>query len=168
MEEEKKEEEELFDTPRNNILLERFPEPRYIKLPNGRVFFVKYQRVGRERLPERVKIRRTYVRKTGPRRQRIRRIGPRNQRRRRQQVGRGLDLSMAIDLGRRTAGSRLGKMMINNAIEYIPTAYKKIKNKIKTKKVKGVLDTGVDYYVINKGIELIGERFVKRYVKRYF
>ena len=58
--------------------------------------------------------------------------------------------------------------MTNNAIDHIPTAYKKIKNKIKTKKVKGVLDTGVDYYVINKGIELIGERFVKRYVKRYF
>ena len=162
MEEQKKEEEELFDMPRNNILLQRFPEPRYIKLPNGRVFFVKYQRVGRERLPERVKIRRTYVRKTGPRRQRIRRIGSRNQ------VGRALDLSMAIDLARRAAGSRLGKIMINNAIEYIPTAHKKIKNKIKTKKVKAALDTGVDYYVVNKSIELIGERFVKRYVKRYF
>ena len=34
---------------------------------------------------------------------------------------------MAIDLGRRVAGSKLGKMMINEAIDYIPTAYKKIK-----------------------------------------
>ena len=49
--------------------------------------------------------------------------------------------------------------MINDAIDYIPTAYKKIKNKIKNKKVKAVLDTGTDDYIENKGIELIGERF---------
>ena len=32
-------------------------------------------------------------------------------------------------------------MMINNAIDYIPTAYKIIKNKITNKKVKAVMDT---------------------------
>ena len=58
--------------------------------------------------------------------------------------------------------------MINDAMDYIPTAYKKIKNKIKNKKVKAVLDTGIDDYVVNKGIELIGERFDQKYVKRYF
>ena len=145
--------------PRNNILLQRLPAPKRVQLPNGRVFFAKYQRVGRDRLPERVRIRRTYVIKIGPRRQRVRKIGPRNQRRRRQQVGRVLDHSTAIDLARRAAGSRLGKMMINDAIDYIPTAYKKIKNKIKNKKVKAVLDTGTDDYIENKRIELIGERF---------
>ena len=80
---------------------------------------------------ERVKIRRTYVRKIGSRQQRIRRIGPRNQRRRRQQIGKGLDLFTVLDLGRRTAGSRLGKTMINDVIDYIPTACKKRKNKVK-------------------------------------
>ena len=89
--------------PRNNILLQRLPAPKRVQLPNGRVFFAKCQRVGRDRLPERVRIRKTFVRKIGPRRQRIRKIGPRNQRRKRQQVGRGLDLSTAIDLGRRAA-----------------------------------------------------------------
>lgn len=54
---------------------------------------------------------------------------PRNKRRRRHQAGRGLDLSAAKDLGRRAAGSKLGKMMINDPIGYIPTAYKNIKNK---------------------------------------
>ena len=49
--------------------------------------------------------------------------------------------------------------MINDAINYIPTAYKKIKNKIKNKKVKAVLDTGTDDYIENKRSELIGERF---------
>ena len=121
--------------PRNNILLQRFPAPKRVQLLNGWVFLAKYQSVGRGRLPERVKIRRIYVRKIGPRRQRIRRIGPRDQHGRRQQVGRGLDLSTAIDLDKRAAGSRLGKMMINDAIDYILTAYKKIKNKKqKTKK----------------------------------
>ena len=92
-------------------------------------FFPKYQRVSREKLPEQVKIIRTYVRKIGPRQKRMRRIGPRNQRRRRQQIGRGLGLSTATDLGRRAAGSKLSKMMINY-IDYITIAYKK---KLKTK-----------------------------------
>ena len=98
----------------------------------------KYQRVGRNRLPERVRIRKTYLRIIGPRRHKIRRIGPRNQHRKRQQVGGGLDLSTAIDLVRKAAGSRLSKMMINDAIDYISTVYKKIKNKIKTK-IKGLI-----------------------------
>ena len=66
---------------------------------------------------------------------------------------------MTINLGRKAASSRLGKMMINDAIDYIPTAYKNVKTKIKNKKVKAVLDTGIDDYVVKKGIELIGERF---------
>ena len=122
--------------PKNNILLQSLPVPKYVQLPNGRVFFAKHQRVGRDKLPERVRIRRTYIRKIGPRRQKIRRIGPTNQHRRRQQVGRGLDLSTAIDVGRRAAGSRLGKIMINDAIDYLPTAYKKIKTKLKQNKTK--------------------------------
>ena len=44
--------------------------------------------------------------------------------------------------------------MINDAIDCILRAYKKIKNK----KVKGVLDTSIDSYVVNKRTDLIGER----------
>ena len=108
--------------------------------------------------PTQVRIGRTYVRKIGPRQQRIRKMGPRNRRRRRQQAGAGLDLSTAIDLGRKAAGSKLSKMMINKVIDYIPTAYKKIKNKITNKKVKAVTDTGVENYLVNRGVELICER----------
>ena len=72
--------------PRSNILLQRLPARKRIQLPNGRVFFAKYQRVGRHALtPTRVRIAGTYVRKIGPRRQKIRKIGPRNKQRRRQQ-----------------------------------------------------------------------------------
>ena len=65
-------------------------------------------------------------RKIGPRRQRIRQFDPRNKRKRRQQAGGGLDITPAIDLGKRAVGLKLGKMMINDTIDYIPTAYKKI------------------------------------------
>ena len=130
--------------PRNSILVQRLPAPKRVQLPNGRVFFEKYQRIDRHALaPTQVKIARTYVQKIGPRRQRIRRIGPRSMQGRRQQAGAGLDLSTAIELGRKATGSKLGKMMINNAIDYIPTAYEKIKNKITNKKVKAGMDTGV-------------------------
>ena len=128
--EDRKEEErqEGLVMPRNNILLERLPAPKRVQLSNGRVFFAKYHRVSRDRLPERVRIRRTYFRKIETRQQRIRRIGQ-NELRKRQQIGRGLYLSTTIDLGRRSASSRLGKMMIHDAIDYIPTAYKRNKNK---------------------------------------
>ena len=66
---------------------------------------------------------------------------------------------MAIDLVRKAAGSKLGKMMINDAIGYIQTTYKKIKKKISNKNVKAVMDTDLDDYLVNRGVELIGERF---------
>ena len=123
-------------------------------------FFAKDQRVYRHVLtPTHVRIARTYVRKIKPRQQRIKNIGPRNRRRRRQQARAGLDISAAIDMGIKTAWSKLGKMIINDAIDYIPTAYKKVKNKITDKKVKAVMNTGVDDYLVNKGVELIDEHF---------
>ena len=54
--------------PRYNILLQRLPAPKRMQLPNGRVIFAKYQRVGRQRLPECIRIRRTYTRKIVARR----------------------------------------------------------------------------------------------------
>ena len=49
---------------RNNILLQRLPFPKWVQLPNGRVFFAKYQRVNRHALAlTKVRIARIYVRK---------------------------------------------------------------------------------------------------------
>ena len=59
-------------------------------------------------------------------------------------------------------------MMINDSIDDIPMAYKKLKNKIKNKKVKAVLDTSIDGYVVNKGIDLIGERFNFKKMSKVF
>ena len=55
-------------------------------------------------------------------------------------------------------GSNLGKTIKSDAID-LPTAYKKIKNKITNKKVKAVMNTGIDDYLVNKEIDLIVERF---------
>ena len=43
------------------------------------------------------------------------------------QASAGHDLSTTIDLGRKAVWSKLGKMIINDAIDYIPTTYKKNK-----------------------------------------
>ena len=50
-------------------------------------------------------------------------------------------------------------MIIIYAIDYIPTAYKRIKNRITKKKVKAVMNTAVNNYLVNRGVELTGERF---------
>ena len=50
-------------------------------------------------------------------------------------------------------------MIINYAIDYIQTAYIKIKNKITKIKDEAVTNTAVNDYLVNRGVELIGERF---------
>ena len=127
--------------------------PKKVKLPDGRGFFAKYQRVARNALPKNIRVRRTYTRK----------IGSRRQQKWRNQAGRGLNLltedliSTADELGKKTAMSSLGKMVIKDAIDYIPTAYKKLKNKITNKKAKAALNTGIDNFILNRDIKLVGE-----------
>ena len=50
-------------------------------------------------------------------------------------------------------------MTINEAIDYIPAAYKKTNNKTTNEKVKVVINTGVDEYLVNRGVELTDEGF---------
>ena len=51
-------------------------------------------------------------------------------------------------------------MIIKDAIiDYVPTTYKKLTNKVKNKKTRAVLDTGVAGYIVNGDIDLIGEMF---------
>ena len=63
------EKQEDFNMSRDNILLRKLPTPKPIQLPNGRVFYAKYARVGRANLPPNVRIRRRYVKKISLRRQ---------------------------------------------------------------------------------------------------
>ena len=43
-------------------------------------------------------------------------------------------IATAIGLRKKSAKSNLGKMIIKDAINYVPTGYKKLKNKLKTKR----------------------------------
>ena len=61
---------------------------------------------------------------------------------------------MAIGLGAKAAKSNLRKMIIKDAINYVPTVYKKVINKKKNKKARAVLDTGVGEYIVNRLIQL--------------
>ena len=63
------ENQEDFNMSRGNILLRKLPTPKPIQLPNGRVFYAKYARVGRANLPPNIRIRRRYVKKISLRRQ---------------------------------------------------------------------------------------------------
>ena len=93
--------------PRNNILLRTLPMPKKVKLVNGPIFFAKYQRVGWAALLERVRARRTYQRKIGPRNKR------KPRRRRNAQVGSGMAtdnlVSTAFSFGKKQQHQTLEK-----------------------------------------------------------
>ena len=72
--------------------------------------------------PTHVRIARTYVSKVGLPKQRIRRSGRETNVKEGNRRVEDLILQRPFDLGKKAAGSRLGKMLINNAIDYIPTA----------------------------------------------
>ena len=55
--------------PRFNILLQRLPAPKRVELPNSTMFLQNIKDL--VELPEREKIRRTYVSNIGPRRLKI-------------------------------------------------------------------------------------------------
>lgn len=52
----------------NNILLRERTVPRKVQLPDGRIFYAKYERIGGTNLPPNVNVRRTYTRMIGTRR----------------------------------------------------------------------------------------------------
>ena len=113
--------------PRNNILLRELFQTQ---LPNGRTFYARYERTSRHVLNStNVRIQRMYVRK----------IGPRYQQKRRQRQGRCalVDPSVVmseINLAKRVANTDLGKMIIIDTINFVPTAYILLKHRLFKKK----------------------------------
>lgn len=51
-----------------SILLRKRTVPKKVQLPDGRIFYAKYERVGGTNLPPNVNVRRTYTRRIGTRR----------------------------------------------------------------------------------------------------
>ena len=58
---------------RSNILLRKRAVPKRVQLPDGRIFYARYERIGKANYPKNVSVRRTYTRTIGPKRQRKRR-----------------------------------------------------------------------------------------------
>ena len=51
-------------------------------------------------------------------------------------------------LWEKAATLKLGEVVIKDTVDYLPTAYKKLQNRITNKKVKTILDTGICDYVV--------------------
>ena len=132
--------------PRDNILLRKLPQHKVVKLPNGRTFYARYQRVRRDMLySTRVRVKRTYKPKIGPRRQRKQRP-PRRVLQSGSRYVNADNLMRGVNLVKRRANTDLRKMIIDDAIGFIPTAYNSIKRgTFGCKKIKPAV-TSRDYY----------------------
>ena len=96
---------------RNNIVMQKFAIPKRFALPDGRVFYIKYERIKRANLPQNVRVQRTYRKRQG---------------RRRAQRGCGIKsvLKKAYNLGKKVVNLCLGKRLIREGKEYAPTLYR--------------------------------------------
>ena len=68
-------------------------------------------------------------------------------------------LKTAYNVGKKALGSNFGKMLVKEGIDYLPTMYEKAKKRMKNKSVKKLLDSDLADYALDRGIELVGERF---------
>ena len=106
-------------------MLRRRAIPKRVQLPDGRLFYAKYEKIGRANLPSNINVRRAYTRTIGPRRHS-----------RTRQRGRVIEtvFKKAYYLSKKAVNSSLGKMLITEGLEYAPILYEKGTKKIKTKK----------------------------------
>ena len=123
--------------PRDNILVQKRPQPKLVKLPNGRSFYARHQRVNRGVLYHtKVRIKRTYTRK----------IGPRRQRKRKQQRGgyvNSQNLMRRLNLAKRGANTEFGKTVTDDAISLLPKPNKSLKHKVFGRKKKEISSAAV-------------------------
>ena len=128
--------------PRDNIVLIKRENPKRVQLPNGRVFYAKYKRVGRAALPGNVRIQRKYKKRAanGGRR-----------RKRRGQSGRGFKsfFKKALKLGKKALNNKTVRSIGRELIQNVPDAVEMLGSKVKNKRLKKILNsditkTGID------------------------
>ena len=134
---------------RDKILLKRKVTPQRVKLPDGRSFLEKYERVSRKNLPSNVTIRRN------------RAIGPRQQRNRKTQQGAGLlgsvfnlgknllssgALAKGLSMGLKTINSGTEEKGIDEGIKHASELYKLGTKKIENKSLKMALESDIANY----------------------
>ena len=120
---------------------------KQVKLPNGRIFVARYERVNRVTLARtNIRIKRTSPRAIGPRQQRLKYFGPRNQCKQRQQ-GAGVqdNVIRGINLGKQAADTELGRMIIDDAVSLIRKRIKNLKINFLKEKINRLLQRQQQY-----------------------
>ena len=123
--------------PRDNIVLIKRKNPKRVQLPNGRVFYVKYQRVGRDALPGNVRIKRRYTKRAGGKRK--------------IQGGRGFKsfFKKAYKFGKKALNNKTVRSIGRQLIENVPDAVEMLGSKVKNKKLKKILNSDITKTGIN-------------------
>ena len=118
--------------PRDNIVLIKRKNPKRVQLPNGRVFYAKYQRVSRDALPGNVRIRRKY-------------------KKRKVQRGRGFKsmFKKAIKFGKKALNNKTVRSIGRELLENVPDAVEILGSKVKNKKLKKILNSDITKTGIN-------------------
>ena len=118
--------------PRDNIVLIKRKNRKRVQLPNGRVFYAKYQRVSRDALPKNVCIRRKYTK-------------------RRVQGGRGFKsfFKKAYKFGKKALNNKTVRSIGRELLENVPDAVEMLGSKVKNKKLKKILNSDITKTGIN-------------------
>ena len=126
--------------PRDNIVLIKRENPKRVQLPNGRVFYAKYKRVGRAALPGNVRIRRKYKQRAAP-----------GGRRRRVQGGRGFKsfFKKAYKFGKKALNNKTVRSIGRKILQNVPDAVEMLGNKVKNKKLKKILNSDITRTGVN-------------------
>ena len=145
---------------KKHIILRKRRAPVTVRLPNGRSFFSRWERINRKQLPINIKVSRN--RTIGPRRN-VRRKKKQEQNRVARvnqlypdmlpQIGSGIGqnlLKAGINLGSKAIGSDIGKKIINKGIDNIPNIFKFGRSKIKNKNIKKALKSEIADMVVGE------------------
>ena len=125
--------------PRDNIVLIKRKNPKKVTLPNGRVFYAKYQRVGRDALPGNVRIKRKYKKRVA------------NSGKRRVQRGRGFKsfFKKAYKFGKKALNNKTVRSIGREILQNVPDAVEMLGNKVKNKKLKKILNSDITRTGVN-------------------
>ena len=145
---------------KKHIILRKSRAPVTVRLPNGRSFISRWERINRKQLPINIKVSRN--RTIDPRRN-VRRKKKQEQNRVARvnqlypdmlpQIGSGIGqnlLKAGINLGSKAIGSDIGKKIINKGIDNIPNIFKFGRSKIKNKNIKKALKSEIADMVVGE------------------
>ena len=147
---------------KQTVILRKRAAPKVVKLPNGRSFTSKWERISRKQLPINIKVKKQ--RTIGPRRNNrmiylnlaapaFRKIKARRKLERQKLSGKRLGSNLikaGFDLGPKAIVSEFGKKLINKGIDNIPSIFKFGVSKIKNKNVKKAMTSDIADMVVDE------------------